>query len=57
MLAYRHPLAELAPRDVVAYEIYNQLQIHHSDFRLPEFKAPQSGDRLKNGFQQYITRY
>ena len=27
-----HPLAELAPRDVVAYEIYNQLQIHHSDF-------------------------
>ena len=27
-----HPLAELAPRDVVAYAIYNQLQIHHSDF-------------------------
>ena len=27
-----HPLAELAPRDVVAYEIYNQLQLHHSDF-------------------------
>ena len=27
-----HPLAELAPRDIVAYEIYNQLQLHHSDF-------------------------
>ncbi len=27
-----HPLAELAPRDVVAYEIYNQLQLHHADF-------------------------
>ena len=27
-----HPLAELAPRDVVAYAIYNQLQIYHSDF-------------------------
>ena len=27
-----HPLAELAPRDIVAYEIHNQLQIHHSDF-------------------------
>jgi len=27
-----HPLAELAPRDVVAFEIHNQLQIHHSDF-------------------------
>jgi len=27
-----HPLAELAPRDVVAYAIYNQLQLHHSDF-------------------------
>ncbi len=27
-----HPLAELAPRDVVAYAIYNQLQEHHADF-------------------------
>ena len=27
-----HPLAELAPRDVVAYAIYNQLQMQHSDF-------------------------
>jgi len=27
-----HPLAELAPRDVVAHEIYNQLQLHQSDF-------------------------
>jgi L-aspartate oxidase len=27
-----HPLAELAPRDVVAHAIYNQLQMHHSDF-------------------------
>ncbi len=27
-----HPLAELAPRDVVAYSIHNQLQLHHSDF-------------------------
>ena len=27
-----HPLAELAPRDVVAYAIYNQLQLHHADF-------------------------
>jgi L-aspartate oxidase len=27
-----HPLAELAPRDVVAYAIHNQLQLHHSDF-------------------------
>ena len=27
-----HPLAELAPRDVVAHAIYNQLQLHHSDF-------------------------
>lgn len=27
-----HPLAELAPRDVVAHAIYNQMQIHHSDF-------------------------
>ena len=27
-----HPLAELAPRDVVAHEIYNQLQLNHSDF-------------------------
>lgn len=27
-----HPLAELAPRDVVAYAIYNELQLHHSDF-------------------------
>lgn len=27
-----HPLAELAPRDVVAYAIYNQLQLHHDDF-------------------------
>lgn len=27
-----HPLAELAPRDVVAYAIYNQLQLHQSDF-------------------------
>ncbi|MDP2335013.1 MAG: L-aspartate oxidase [Bacteroidota bacterium] len=27
-----HPLAELAPRDVVAYSIYKQLQLNHSDF-------------------------
>ena len=27
-----HPLAELAPRDVVAYAIYNQLQTHRCDF-------------------------
>ena len=27
-----HPLAELAPRDVVAYAIYNELQREHSDF-------------------------
>jgi len=27
-----HPLAELAPRDVVAFAIYNQLQVHHADF-------------------------
>lgn len=27
-----HPLAELAPRDVVAYAIYNQLHLTHSDF-------------------------
>ncbi len=27
-----HPLAELAPRDVVAYAIHNQLQLHHADF-------------------------
>jgi len=27
-----HPLAELAPRDVVAYAIYNELQQNHSDF-------------------------
>lgn len=27
-----HPLAELAPRDVVAYAIHNQLQLHHTDF-------------------------
>ena len=27
-----HPLAELAPRDVVAHAIYNELQEHHSDF-------------------------
>jgi L-aspartate oxidase len=27
-----HPLAELAPRDVVAHAIYNQLQLNHSDF-------------------------
>jgi L-aspartate oxidase len=27
-----HPLAELAPRDVVAYAIYNELQLHHADF-------------------------
>jgi len=27
-----HPFAELAPRDVVAHAIYNQLQQQHSDF-------------------------
>ncbi|MBW8332202.1 MAG: L-aspartate oxidase [Prolixibacteraceae bacterium] len=27
-----HPLAELAPRDVVAYAIYNELQLHQADF-------------------------
>lgn len=27
-----HPLAELAPRDVVAHAIYNQLQLNQSDF-------------------------
>ena len=27
-----HPLAELAPRDVVAHAIYNELQQQHSDF-------------------------
>ena len=27
-----HPLAELAPRDIVAHAIYNQLQLYHSDF-------------------------
>lgn len=27
-----HPLAELAPRDVVAHAIYNELQLHHADF-------------------------
>jgi L-aspartate oxidase len=27
-----HPLAELAPRDVVAHAIYNQLQLSQSDF-------------------------
>jgi L-aspartate oxidase len=27
-----HPMAELAPRDVVAHAIYHQMQIHHSDF-------------------------
>jgi L-aspartate oxidase len=31
-MQYIHPLAELAPRDVVAYAIYNELQLHHSDF-------------------------
>ena len=27
-----HPLAELAPRDVVSYAIYKQLQLNHTDF-------------------------
>ena len=27
-----HPLAELAPRDVVAHAIYNELQLHQADF-------------------------
>ena len=27
-----HPLAELAPRDIVAHAIYDELQISHSDF-------------------------
>ena len=27
-----HPLAELAPRDVVAHAIYTEMQLHHSDF-------------------------
>jgi L-aspartate oxidase len=27
-----HPLAELAPRDIVAYAIYKELQLHHADF-------------------------
>lgn len=27
-----HPLAELAPRDVVAFAIHNQLQMHQADF-------------------------
>ncbi len=27
-----HPLAELAPRDVVAHAIYNQMQMYQSDF-------------------------
>lgn len=27
-----HPLAELAPRDIVAHAIYDQLQLHHCDF-------------------------
>lgn len=27
-----HPLAELAPRDVVAHAIYTQMQMYHSDF-------------------------
>lgn len=31
-MVHVHPLAELAPRDVVAHAIYNQLQMHHTDF-------------------------
>ena len=31
-MQYVHPLAELAPRDVVAFAIYKELQFHHSDF-------------------------
>ncbi|MBL7967796.1 MAG: L-aspartate oxidase [Prolixibacteraceae bacterium] len=31
-MLHLHPLAELAPRDVVAHAIYNQLQVHHSEF-------------------------
>ena len=31
-MQYLHPLAELAPRDVVAHAIYNELQQHHADF-------------------------
>ncbi|HEY3370134.1 MAG TPA: L-aspartate oxidase [Prolixibacteraceae bacterium] len=31
-MQYIHPLAELAPRDVVAHAIYNELQLHHADF-------------------------
>lgn len=27
-----HPLAELAPRDVVSHAIYNELQFYHADF-------------------------
>ncbi|HLN74044.1 MAG: L-aspartate oxidase [Methylococcaceae bacterium] len=31
-MQHLHPLAELAPRDVVAHAIYNELQEHHADF-------------------------
>lgn len=44
-----HPLAELAPRDVVAHAIYTQLQLHHSDFLYLSLKHL-NPDKIKKRF-------
>ncbi len=54
-----HPLAELAPRDVVAYAIFNQLQLHHSDFVYLSLKHlnPESIKKRFSTIYQTLLKY
>ncbi len=54
-----HPLAELAPRDVVAYAIYNQLHESHSDFVYLSLKHldPESIKKRFSTIYQTLLKY
>lgn len=54
-----HPLAELAPRDVVAHAIYTQMQIHHSDFVYLSLKHlnPETIKRRFSTIYQTLLKY
>ena len=54
-----HPLAELAPRDVVAYSIYNELQLHHADFLYLSLKHlnPETIKKRFSNIHQTLLKY
>jgi L-aspartate oxidase len=54
-----HPLAELAPRDVVAYAIYNELQSHQADFLYLSLKHlnPEIVKKRFSNIHQTLLKY